>query len=394
MEKRLFEAAQTGYVQKLQQLLEENPLILHASALASAGNPLHVASAYGHVDFVKEIINLRPDLAHEVNQDGFSPMHIASSIGHTGVVRELLKVEQKLCHLQGPEKNTPLHCAAIKGKVHVLSEMLSACPECIEDVTIQHDTALHLAIKNNQFEAITVLVNWIRGMKREEIFNMKDEQGNTVLHLATRKKQRKGNGLTALDLLLIFPSEAGDREVDEILRRAGAKRMRDVTPSESPSPESHDSRHDFVEYFKFKKGRDSPGETRSALLVVAALVATTSFQFGVNPPGGVWQDNYTPDKNNSTSIAFALFMFFNSLGFKLSIYMIIILTTKFPLQLGLQLCFLAMYFTYDTAVIATTPVGIRIFIIVTEAIIPALIPLTARWVRKCRKKVIERRKDP
>lgn len=192
MEKRLFEAAQTGYVQKLQQLLEQIPLILHASALASAGNPLHVASAYGHVDFVKEIINLRPDLAHEVNQDGFSPMHIASSIGHTGVVRELLKVEQKLCHLQGPEKNTPLHCAAIKGKVHVLSEMLSACPECIEDVTIQHDTALHLAIKNNQFEAITVLVNWIRGMKREEIFNMKDEQGNTVLHLATRKKQRKG----------------------------------------------------------------------------------------------------------------------------------------------------------------------------------------------------------
>ena len=191
MEKRVFEAAQTGDVQKLQQLLEENPLILHASALASAGNPLHVASAYGHVDFVQEIINLRPDLAHEVNQDGFSPVHIASSIGHTGVVRELLKVEQKLCHLQGPEKNTPLHCAAIKGKVHVLSEMLSACPECIEDVTIQHDTALHLAIKNNQFEVITVLVNWIRRMKREEIFNMKDEQGNNVLHLATWKKQRK-----------------------------------------------------------------------------------------------------------------------------------------------------------------------------------------------------------
>ncbi|KDO57717.1 hypothetical protein CISIN_1g046832mg, partial [Citrus sinensis] len=307
------------------------------------GNPLHVASAYGHVDFVKEIINVRPDLAHEVNQDGFSPMHIASSIGHTGVVRELLKVEQKLCHQQGPEKNTPLHCAAIKGKVHVLSEMLSACPECIEDVTIQHDTALHLAIKNNQFEAITVLVNWIRGMKREEIFNMKDEQGNTVLHLATRKKQRK-------ELLLGHGTYSSGR-----LELIALHQQRQL-----------DSRHDFVEYFKFKKGRDSPGETRSALLVVAALVATTSFQFGVNPPGG-------------NAVAFALFMFFNSLGFKLSIYMIIILTTKFPLQLGLQLCFLAMYFTYDTAVIATTPVGIRIFIIVTEAIIPALIPLTARW---------------
>ncbi|KAK9190870.1 hypothetical protein WN943_019480 [Citrus x changshan-huyou] len=303
-------------------------------------------------------------------------------------IKAFIFVVQLKALRKGPEKNTPLHCAAIKGKVHVLSEMLSACPECIEDVTIQHDTALHLAIKNNQFEAITVLVNWIRGMKREEIFNMKDEQGNTVLHLATRKKQRKGNRTVTWSWNIFF------REIGALHQQRQL-----------------DSRHDFVEYFKFKKGRDSPGETRSALLVVAALVATTSFQFGVNPPGGVWQDNYTPDKNNSTSsskahnageaiwgsmnaVAFALFMFFNSLGFKLSIYMIIILTTKFPLQLGLQLCFLAMYFTYDTAVIATTPVGIRIFIIVTEAIIPALIPLTARWVRKCRKKVIERRKDP
>lgn len=152
---------------------------------------MHVASVFGHIDFVKEVIRLKKDSAEEVNQDGCSPMHMAAANGQIEVVKELIKVDRKLCHLQGPEKKTPLHCAAIKGRVGVVSEILSACGECIEDVTVQRETALHLAVKNNQFEAIRVLVDWIRDMTKEHILNMKDEQGNSVLHLATWKKQRQ-----------------------------------------------------------------------------------------------------------------------------------------------------------------------------------------------------------
>ncbi|ESR50283.1 hypothetical protein CICLE_v10033891mg [Citrus x clementina] len=424
MDRKLFEATQAGNVQSLHQLLGENPLILHTSALTSAGNPLHVASAYGHIDFVKEIINLRPDMAQEVNKDGFSPLHMASSIGHTEVVRELLKVDRKLCQLQGPEAKTPLHCAAIKGRSHAVAEMLSACPECVEDVTIQHDTALHLAIKNSQYGVIAIIVDWIREMKKEHIFNMRDEQGNTVLHLATLKKQRQvielllghqanasqglevnainHSGLTAFDLLLIFLSEAGDREIEEILRSAGATGMRDdnQTSTDNPAASSAETnplrtKNDVTEYFKFKKGRDSPGETRSSLLVVAALVATT-FQFGVNPPGGAWQDNSIPTSKthiagesiwgSTNTIAFRLYMFFNSLGFKLSLQMINILTTKFPLQFELQLCFLAMNFTYDTAVISIAPDGVKLFVILTISILPVAIGLAAYGFRLQRKR--------
>lgn len=39
------------------------------------------------------------------------------------------------------------------------------------------------------------------------------------------------SGLTALDLLLIFPSEAGDREIYDTLRGAGALRAQDIMPS-------------------------------------------------------------------------------------------------------------------------------------------------------------------
>ncbi|KAL9432196.1 hypothetical protein AB3S75_027251 [Citrus x aurantiifolia] len=198
------------------------------------------------------------------------------------------------------------------------------------------------------------------------------------------------SGLTAFDLLLIFPSEAGDREIEEILRSAGATGMRDdnqtsVDNLAASSAETNPLRtkNDMTEFFKFKKGRDSPGETCSSLLVVAALVATTTFQFCVNPPGGTWQDNSTPSSKahiagepiwgSTNTIAFRLYMFFNSLGFKLSLQMINILTTKFPLQFELQLCFLA--------VISIAPDEVKLFVILTISILPVAIGLTAYCFR-------------
>ena len=41
-------------------------------------------------------------------------------------------------------------------------------------------------------------MDWIREMKKEDIFNMRDEQGNTVLHLATLKKQRQASPILYL----------------------------------------------------------------------------------------------------------------------------------------------------------------------------------------------------
>ena len=147
---------------------------------------------------------MKPEFTKELNQDGFSPMHLASANGHLEIVRELLKVDRRLCRLEGREKKNPLHYAATKGKVDVVSEMLLACPECVEDMTVQKETALHLAVKNSQHEAVKVLLTWVREMKREDILNLKDEQGNTIRHLATWKKQRQASTSLSLFLLLFF----------------------------------------------------------------------------------------------------------------------------------------------------------------------------------------------
>ena len=97
----------------------QKPLILHSVALDSTENPLRIASIAGHIDFVKEILRLKPEFTKELNQDGFSPMHLASANGHLEIVRELLKVDKRLCQLEGREEKNPLHYAATKGKVDV-----------------------------------------------------------------------------------------------------------------------------------------------------------------------------------------------------------------------------------------------------------------------------------
>lgn len=105
----------------------------------------------------------------------------------------------------------------------------------------------------------------------------------------------------------------------------------------------------LVVYFKFKKGRDSPSNACNVLLVLSALVATATFQVGLTPPGGFWQDGSLAGRSilgSNSEVTFLLFVLFNSIGFSVSLFIITILATNFPLRFELQICMIAMSITY------------------------------------------------
>ncbi|XP_042505546.1 ankyrin repeat-containing protein BDA1-like [Macadamia integrifolia] len=403
MDRRLYEAALTGNVVQLQQLLLEDQLILNAVSLSSSGeNPLHVASMARHLNFVTEMIRLKPEFAEELNQYGLSPLHIASANGDSDMVRELLKIGSHVCCLQGSERRIPLHYAAMKGRLDVIRELVLACPESAGEGTVQGETALHLALKNNQLEGFGVLVEMLKKVKKDSFLNKKDELGNTILHLAASRKQRQVaellltgdgvievnskncRGLTPLDVLQMFPSEAGDREIADLLRNAGASRGQDVVVSD-PSPSSNNIQQtileqsspsnveSWIEYFKFSRGRDSPSEARNSLLMIAILLATATYQAVMSPPGGNWQDDAPPYHIAGQSIfatkyktTFWMFVFLNSTGFYMSLYMINTLTVNFPMQLELQYCIVAITGNYSYAIglNAIAPYGVFGYILI------------------------------
>ncbi|KAM7462609.1 hypothetical protein LguiA_030730 [Lonicera macranthoides] len=164
MDNRLLETARLGNVHLLSQLLQENPLLLSEVFLLSPNeNPLHVATKANQLNFVHEIMKIKPELANELNNHGFRPLDIASACGHVEIVKALLVSDAP--RLKGREGRTALHYAALKGRVEVINELVSACSDCVKDATIVGETALHLAAKYYQIEALKTLIEWVDAEK-------------------------------------------------------------------------------------------------------------------------------------------------------------------------------------------------------------------------------------
>ncbi|OMP02591.1 hypothetical protein COLO4_10975 [Corchorus olitorius] len=439
-EERLFEAARTGKIDVLQDLLAKNPLILTDVALScSRETPLHVAVKAGQLDFAHQIIQHKPEFAGEMNMDGYRPLDIAVITGNTDIVSRLLKIEEfQICRLPGKDQRTPLHYAAVNGRVEIISELISTCPDSITDVTVYGETALHLAVKNNQFQAFFVLIDWLEKLKQRALINFKDCDGNSVLHLATARRQynslellvgennifsgvlevnaKNSKGLSAMDILDIVMENPNDMQIRKILQKAAEK-----SPSSSNNYIAKEKQNDLTEeplkdwfkYFKFQRQRDSPSNTRNVLLVVAALIATVSFQAGVEPPSSLAEHKNTqadtsnispppssipPPSEHPAATAIVpivsallghteanpyLFLFGNSIALAASLSIIIYLTGEFPFQRELLISIFAMMFTYGYSVHGLIEEDwISNAIVAVAFVLPYAVRWLPRWMNK------------
>ncbi|XP_047308848.1 ankyrin repeat-containing protein BDA1-like [Impatiens glandulifera] len=379
----------------------------------------------GHHDIVKELIIMNRKLAYDLNEDGLSPLHIAAANGDFNIVKELVIINNmvKLCEIEGKDRCIPLHCAVIKGRLDIVNLLIETDPESIEKSTAQGETVLHLAIKNNQFKSLQILLDHLYRMGKFNLLKNKDEQGNTILHLATSRKQYEvirlllpkhgvpmvdvnatnEKGQTPLDVLLMNnnneTSNWCDKRMEEILVEAGARKGLDQS---SPAEVSSEIYSSWYSYFKYKIGRDSPGDVRNCLLVIAALITTATYQAILSPPGGTWQDNSSIQSGNQpphiagrpimqtyTPLSYYLFLNFNTAGFCASVYMIKLLTFGFPLVLELNIALIAIVLTYQISLITfnhedffqlptlivTPPKYVSITMVCSAMLMPILMPI-------------------
>ncbi|CAA3000200.1 ankyrin repeat-containing BDA1-like [Olea europaea subsp. europaea] len=313
LESMHFEAASQGNVDTLKKLVQEDPIILDRVIVNSfSDTPVHIAAILGHSDFVMEILRRRPEFARELNLCQSSPLHLASAKGYIEVVRVLLSANPLMCLVRDRNGLTPLHLAAIKGRIEVVKELVQA----------KHDAA--------RIEALKLLVNTIRD---QDFTNCKDSDGNTILHLAVADKQvetvnfllmesatevnaQNLRGMTAMDVLIRSRRDVRDDEIEETLKRAGAfgsmekKSLVQINRNiSSPGLNLSFDHFDFSSNVKrnhrkkmFKQKDDWLEKKRSALMVVASLIATMAFQVGVNPPSRLVQDNKTVNSQSNLAL--------------------------------------------------------------------------------------------
>ncbi|KAI8529362.1 hypothetical protein RHMOL_Rhmol12G0219600 [Rhododendron molle] len=92
--RRLKEACLSGSVATLDTLIEDDELILdRVSSLSGfySDSPLHVAVLRSHVGFHESPSVAEPKLATELDLQRRSPLHLASAEGHVEIVRELVR---------------------------------------------------------------------------------------------------------------------------------------------------------------------------------------------------------------------------------------------------------------------------------------------------------------
>ncbi|KAJ4717501.1 Ankyrin repeat family protein [Melia azedarach] len=352
MESMLYEAALKGSVPTLLELLQQDPLILDKVTMNSISEiPLHVASLLGHVDFVKQILCQKPELANELDSQQYSALHIASQKGYVEIVRALLQVNPDMCFARDVDGRNPLHLAAMKGRIDCLGELIKSRPLAASATTIWGETISHVCVKYNQLEALKFL---LENIDDPEILKAKDDYGMTILHLAVAEKQIEiikvlttstkvkvndlnANGLTALDILAQSKRDVKYWETGELLRRAGAISAKDIQLSANELGISKTNSLTSNENNQKQQGKglenihekedDWLEKKRNALMVVASLIATMAFQAGVNPPHSPWQDTF-----QNTKRRYGCFLFFNTAGFLASLSIILLLISGLPLK--------------------------------------------------------------
>ncbi|KAF8041286.1 hypothetical protein BT93_A0029 [Corymbia citriodora subsp. variegata] len=277
-----------------------------------------------------EIAILKPSFARKINRGGHSPMHLALQNKHYHTTRALMTLDLELIPVQGRGGITPLHfVASEKGDneqenmelLEFLAEFLSACKSSIEDLTSQCETAVHVAITKGNIEAFKILFGWLKRVYLTEILDWKDQDGNTVLHIAASGEQQleiikllightniHAKNLQDKTALQIFRENPNcDQEVEDKLCRQ-EHRARRFAPTLSLSQYFSMELTVLERYAGYFGTRNE--DVRKIVLIVATLIVTATYQATFTPPGGYWHDsssinpaNCTVVTTNSSSIA-------------------------------------------------------------------------------------------
>ncbi|CAL5196984.1 unnamed protein product [Lathyrus oleraceus] len=401
-------AAETGDIDLLYTVIHDDPSILEIiDSIPFVETPLHIAASLGHIRFSIEIMNLKPSFALKLNPQGLSPVHLAMQNDQMRMLFRFVNMNKDLVRTKGREGLTPLHFASQNGEVELLAKFLFVCPKSIEDVTVKGETALHIAVKKEQYEALDLLVcflreNIVRGARwiQYKMLNWKDEDDNTILHILAQRNsepqvvkalgrlvktminlnEKNLENKTALDM-------AANAEIRSILLCAGAKSTSQITnaPTYADKLRPKTTIRHLVTTYILRIRSNILEEQRNTWLIVATLVATATYQSALSPPGGIYQVSASDDHNmnitssNSTisrprdagnsvlsGPEFFMFLILNMTSFFVSIISIVIMIPRGTIDSAV-LCFTFSYL-FSMCRISPTDVSSIIILIIFYSI--------------------------
>uniref|UniRef100_A0A0E0LZX3 PGG domain-containing protein n=1 Tax=Oryza punctata TaxID=4537 RepID=A0A0E0LZX3_ORYPU len=295
--------------------------VLHAAALRSADHTRRILVRYGH-------------LRTEPDYSGSTPLHFAASVGVKGTTSSLIEGDYSGIWMADNKGMYPIHIAASVGVMDPIYTLvnINILPSCATLRDAKGRTLLHIAVENGKCHVVKFICRERTGIFKS-ILNMKNDDGNTALHLAVKKRDKSifghllGNrdvelnhinmdGYTPLDLASKIKVEhpfAPPQNPTEWMIRALAHSGAQF------SPRRHDEFIDTSNSGKKQEHGTKLAESTESVLVASALIATLTFAAAFTMPGSYRTDKPIGTPALGASYGFKVFLVANIFAFYFSV---------------------------------------------------------------------------
>ncbi|KAI3851543.1 hypothetical protein MKX03_012034 [Papaver bracteatum] len=304
--KTLHVAVANGYSEITKLLLEKKPCLIHQRD-ENGNSALHYAAYFAKPKVAIQLLEADPSIALAKDNDGRTALHIAASSRLPRNIAYLLKVDTL-----GPAQHTkvgrlglqPLAYMKFKCEnTQVIEEVTKCCQECWEELDNNGQNFLHVAAENGSVRVIKYILG--KSNLVENIINDEDYQGNTPLHLVLRsksieclrilcrdkrlnKKAINNDNLTALDILLHDLDKADMPHRELIL--AGYRYLFEGGllwyGRSQIRIDKEDERYGAISQNKYKMAIECAKELSESQIVVTTLIAAVTYTVGLALPGG------------------------------------------------------------------------------------------------------------
>ncbi|KAK3430145.1 hypothetical protein EUGRSUZ_E01669 [Eucalyptus grandis] len=302
-------AVKEGDIQALRAFIIGKADRLRELAISYDGHTLlHTACFIGHLNLVEALLGSIPEFARKKSVDDLYPLHIAAAQGHVKIAKELVEGRKDLCLLKGPDDRIPLHYAIENGLVDHLKQHNKE--EVINWKDNEGNTALHCAVAAKNFEVIKFML-----------------EEHALRRVVVDVNAHDNCWRTPLDFL---GKEAVNRDIRGILNAVGAK-------------------HGAVRHSSLVLEGESRADICNALLVVAGVIASATYQSMLQPPHFKTEVDKTHTEGFRASyasymtgffgrdLAYTVFITGNTFGLLVSVQMIICLTRDLSVRLPMLL---------------------------------------------------------